>query len=371
MKNEAPIRVLHVLQRMEAGGTQALLMNIYRHIDRKKIQFDFIVEYLEKQFYDDEIVNLGGRIFYCSVREDYNLVKFQRDIRKIISNNNYKIIHVHAYTIGYFVLKEAHKYGIPVRIAHSHSNGMTNDHKKIIKKILQKMYLLHATDFMACSRDAGEYLFKNQNYTVLKNAIDSSKFTASKEYRKYIRKELRINDSFVIGHIGRFKPEKNHEFIIKVFMEIKNIKNNAKLVLVGNGDLETSIKNLAITKNIEADVMFLGSRSDVNVILNGFDAFIFPSKYEGLGIVAIEAQACGIPLLCSENIPSEVEITPLFNRMSISESPRAWANRIIDISRNRNAHKDMQELIIKNGYDISQATNTLQDYYLERYMNYM
>ena len=155
------IRVLHILQRMEAGGTQALLMNIYRNIDRNKLQFDFLVEYPEKQFYDDEICSLGGEIYYTSVREDFNIIKFQNQLTNILlENKNYKIVHMHTYSIGYFCLRIAEKCGVPVRIAHSHSNSMTQDYKKYIKYILQRLYTIHATDLFACSQDAGRYLFK-------------------------------------------------------------------------------------------------------------------------------------------------------------------------------------------------------------------
>ena len=174
-----PIRVLHILQRMEAGGTQALLMNIYRKIDRTKVQFDFLVVYKEKQFYDDEIEKMGGHVYKLSFREDLNLPKFQKDLAVFfVQHHEYKIVHCHAYTIGYFCLKAAKKAGIPVRIAHSHNNETVHDIKYLPKLFMQRMFTKNATDLFACSEEAGKYLFKDKPFQVLKNAIDSQNFIA-------------------------------------------------------------------------------------------------------------------------------------------------------------------------------------------------
>ena len=179
-----PIRVLHILQRMEAGGTQALLMNIYRKIDRTKVQFDFLVVYKEKQFYDDEIEKLGGHVYKLSFREDLNLPKFQKDLADFFAQHHeYKIVHCHAYTIGYFCLKAAKKAGISVRIAHSHNNETVHDVKYLPKLLMQRMFTKNATDLFACSEEAGKYLFKDKPFQVLKNAIDSQNFIADVDTR--------------------------------------------------------------------------------------------------------------------------------------------------------------------------------------------
>ena len=217
-----PIRVLHILQRMEAGGTQALLMNIYRKIDRTKVQFDFLVVYKEKQFYDDEIEKMGGHVYKLSFREDLNLPKFQKDLAVFFAQHHeYKIVHCHAYTIGYFCLKAAKKAGIPVRIAHSHNNETVHDIKYLPKLFMQRMFTKNATDLFACSEEAGKYLFKDKPFQVLKNAIDSQNFIADADTRNEIRKELGLKDKFVVGHVGRLHPQKNHYFLIDVFAEIR------------------------------------------------------------------------------------------------------------------------------------------------------
>ena len=361
------IRILHVLQRMETGGTQALLMNLYRNIDREKIQFDFLVEYPNKEFYDDEIIKLGGKIYYSNVREDKNIIEFEKQLKKIIKENNYKIIHVHTYSIGYFVLKTAKKCGVPVRIAHSHSNNMTNDFKKSFKVILQKLYPIYATNYMACSEDAGRYLFKNRKFTILNNSIDSEKFIFSKKIRNKVRKELNLNEKFVVGHVGRFRPEKNHSFLLDIFLEIKKQKPNAILLMIGNGDSSKQIIKKINELSLQDSVILLKNRNDVNELYQAMDVFIFPSIYEGLGIVAIEAQASGIPCVCSSGLPKESKITDLYIKLSINDSAKKWANVAINNSKNILAFTNTQKYVIKANYDVKSVAKKLVIYYMNLY----
>jgi glycosyltransferase involved in cell wall biosynthesis len=365
-KMTKPIRVLHILQRMEAGGTQALLMNIYRKIDRSLIQFDFLVEYPEKNFYDDEIISLGGKIYYSNVRNDLNIFKFEKKLIEILhSNQEYKIVHVHTYSIGYFCLKTAKKCGIPIRIAHSHSNAMTKDNKKYIKIFLQKLYTIYATDLLACSVEAGEYLFKNKYFKVFTNAIDSNKFSSNIELRDEFKKEFNLNNSFVVGHVGRFRPEKNHYFLIDVFYEIKKKKSNAVLILVGTGDLESKIHEKVESLGLSDSVKFLGNRTDMHKIYQMMDVCVFPSIYEGLGIVAIEAQAAGIPIVCSDRLPNESNISPLFIKKSLDDTPEDWAKICIKASENKLSHTDTKQYVINSGFDLDSTVKYIQNYYID------
>ena len=292
-----PIRVLHILQRMEAGGTQALLMNIYRKIDRTKVQFDFLVVYKEKQFYDDEIEKMGGHVYKLSFREDLNLPKFQKDLAVFFAQHHeYKIVHCHAYTIGYFCLKAAKKAGIPVRIAHSHNNETVHDIKYLPKLFMQRMFTQNATDLFACSEEAGKYLFKDKPFQVLKNAIDSQNFIADADTKNEIRKELGLKDKFVVGHVGRLHPQKNHDFLIDVFAEIKKKKPDAELILVGTGPLEEKVKSKVAEKGLSDCVHFLGNRKDMNRIYQAMDVFVFPSLFEGLGTGMRVSEFCGLTL---------------------------------------------------------------------------
>lgn len=362
-----PIRILHILQRMEAGGTQALLMNIYRNIDRSKVQFDFLVEYPNKQFYDDEILSLGGKIYYTNLRNDFNIFKFQKTLKDILKNNpEYKIVHVHAFTIGYFCLRTAKKCGVPVRIAHSHNNETVHDAKYLLKRFMQKIYTIHATDLFACSEEAGKYLFGDKKFSVLNNAIDAKKFTFNIENREKIRKELNVEDNFVIGHVGRFHAQKNHKFLLEIFNEIRKEKNNAKLLLVGSGPLENEIKAQVEELGLDKDVIFLGNRGDMNLIYQAMDVFVFPSLFEGLGIVAIEAQASGTPIVCSDKLPPETNITPIYKKHSLEENCEVWAKEILNIVKMKECKTDLTENVVKSGFDLSSTVNGLQEYYLEK-----
>lgn len=361
-----PIRILHVLQRMEAGGTQALLMNLYMNIDRKKVQFDFLVEYPNKEFYDDEIVKLGGRVYYSDVRISKNIFKFRKILSNLLKNNDYNIIHVHAYTIGFFAFQVAKKYKIPVRIAHSHNNQTVKDKFYLLKLFMQKIYTKYATDLFACSKDAGNYLFKNKEFLVLNNCIDSKKFIFNKDFRDEIRKELNIENCFVVGHVGRLHQQKNHLFLLNVFKEIKNKKGNAKLLLVGSGPLENKIKNYVNELGLNDDVIFLGVRQDVYKILMSFDVFILPSLFEGLGIVAIESQAAGTPIIISNGVPDSAILTPICKKVSLSESYEEWASDALLMADNEDSHKNMQQFIIDGNFDLQSSVKWLENYYIKK-----
>ena len=363
-----PIRVLHILQRMEAGGTQALLMNIYRKIDRTKVQFDFLVVYKEKQFYDDEIEKMGGHVYKLSFREDLNLPKFQKDLAVFFTQHHeYKIVHCHAYTIGYFCLKAAKKAGIPVRIAHSHSNAAVHDVKLPLKLIMQKLFTRYSTDLFACSEEAGKFAFKGKKFGIVQNAIDSQKFIADANIREEIRKALRVENKFVVGHVGRMQPEKNHDFLIDVFAELKKSKPDAELILVGTGPLEDKVKSKVVEKGLSDCVHFLGNRKDMNRIYQAMDVFVFPSLFEGLGIVAIEAQAAGVPIVCSEGLPPETDITPIYRKLLLSDGEEKWANAALEMAQNPSAHTNMQKYVIDAGFDMNVTAKYMEGYYLRKY----
>lgn len=362
-----PIRVLHVLQRMEAAGTQALLMNLYRNIDRDKVQFDFLVEYPDKQFYDDEIIQLGGRIYYTSVRLDKNIIKFERQLKQILQEHpEYKVIHVHAFTIGYFVLRIAKKCGVPVRIAHSHNNETIHDSKYALKLIMQKLFSIHATDFFACSKEAGEYLFRNKKFHVLNNAIQSEKFIANVTVRNEVRKELHLGEHFTVGHVGRFHSQKNHFFLLSVFALLKKKCPDAKLLLVGTGDLESEIKKQVKTLSLEEDVLFLGNRKDMDRIYQAMDIFVLPSLFEGLGIVAVEAQSAGIPCVVSDGVSRNAALSPLICYMETNADESAFVDKILKHKDHELTHTNTQKYIIDAGFDVKMTAQEMQRFYLEK-----
>lgn len=365
-----PIRILHILQRMEAGGTQALLMNLYRNIDRTKVQFDFLVVYKENQFYDKEIEELGGRLYKFSFREDLKLFKFINELKEFfLTHKEYKIVHCHAYTIGYFCLKAAKNAGVPVRIAHSHSNEAVRDYKYPVKLLMQKLFSYYATDYFACSKEAGSYLFKNKKVIILNNAIDAHKFSFNEQTYKTLRNELRLKDKLVIGHVGRFKKEKNHIFLLEVFREIKKIKKIKKesvLLLIGSGPLEEEVREKTKNLGLSDSIIFLGNRKDMHSVYNVMDVFILPSLFEGLGIVVIEAQASGVPVISSDRLPDEVNISKLYSKLSLNESPSTWAKEAIKAIENPYYHNDMQQIIVDSGFDIHDIAKSMEEYYINK-----
>lgn len=362
-----PIRVLHVVQRMEAGGTQALLMNIYRNIDRSKVQFDFLVEYPNKEFYDDEILSMGGKIYYTTVRIDFNLVKFKNQLEEILNENHeYKIMHVHVSSIGYLCFSVAKKCGINVRIAHAHNNNSIKDIKNIPRAILRKLYILNATDYFACSYEAGKYFFKEKKFTILNNAIDSKKFIYNQKIRDKVRKSLNIDDYFVVGNVGRLHMQKNQLFLIDVFNEILKEKEKSKLIIVGNGPLEKKIKEKIEKLKLKDNVIMFNNRNDINELLQAMDIFILPSVFEGLGIVAIESQAASTPILISSGVSDMTMISPICEKYPLKESARNWSQKAISLANKHNKREDMQKYIINSQFDIKSISKVMQEYYLKK-----
>ncbi len=363
-----PIRVLHVLQRMEAGGTQAFLMNLYRNIDRSKVQFDFLVVYSEKQFYDDEIESLGGRIYRSTFREDKNLPRFRRFLRGFFFEHpEYIVVHCHAYTIGYFVLKEAERAGVAVRIAHSHNNNMTGITVPI-KNVMRALFSVHANRFMACSDEAGRFLFGDRYFTVLKNAIDVDRFAYDEDVRRNVRNELGLEGRFVVGNVGRLHEQKNQSFLLEVFKEIRGIRSDAHLLLVGNGPLRNELMAKAEAFGVANSLTLLSNRSDMDRLYQAMDVFVLPSLFEGLGIVAIEAQSAGLPTVCSNGVAEDANVSPLFSRMALEDSPKAWAEAVVACAGMRDCEAGAAGAKA-HGFDVGDNAAKIQEMYLREATN--
>lgn len=361
-----PIRVLHIVQKMEAGGTQAFLMNLYRNIDRNKIQFDFLVEYEEKEFYDDEIISLGGKIYYTNFRKTLNVIKFKKTMSDILKDHpEYKIVHIHATAIGKICTDVARKCGVKTIIAHTHNNSAVKDWKYYPKILLRKLYTNGPTDFFACSEDAGRYTFKNKKFTVIYNAIDIDKFLFKQEVRENFRKELNIEDKFVIGNIGRLHEQKNQSFLIDIFYEIQKKKDNAILLIVGKGPLENELKEKVSNLGINNKVYFLGNRKDIERIYQGMDIFVLPSLFEGLGIVAVEAQVSGLPVIASTGVAKEANITNNIQNIDLNDSIDTWVETIC--KSNVESRNSVENIVRNSKFDVKNNAKFLQEIYLKKY----
>lgn len=357
------IRVLHVVTYMGRGGLETMLMNYYRHIDRNKIQFDFLVHRNFKADYDDEIKFLGGRIYHLPRLNPFSPHYYTELNNFFKKHPEYKIIHVHQDCMSSIALKIAKRNGIPIRIAHSHTASQDKNFKLLIKKHYMKSISKYATHLFACGKEAGDWMFSGHSYTIMNNAIDANAFIFAKEKREVIRDKLHLTNELVIGHVGRFSPPKNHEFLIDIFNEIQKIDSNTKLLLIGTGDLEAKIKDKVKTLGLDKNVLFLGNRSDVNELMQAMDIFLFPSHYEGLPVTLVEAQASGLPIFKSDNVPEQCKITSNVYSLPLEDSASDWAKYILN--QYQNYHRiDTSSYIKKASYDIKQNAKWVEDFYV-------
>lgn len=350
---------------MGRGGLETMLMNYYRQIDRSKVQFDFLVHRDFEADYDKEILAMGGKIYHVS-----RLIPWSKAYRNELKNffrahPEYTIVHVHQDCLSAVALQCAEECGIPVRIAHSHNKSQDKNIKYFIKLHYMKQIPAYATKLFACGNAAGNWMFQGQPFQILNNAIDTKKYTYSEQVAAEVRKEFDIGNCKVIGHIGRFNPQKNHTFLIDIFSEIKKIQPDAKLLLVGGGDGMAAIQQKVNELNLTDSVIFTGVRSDVHRLLQAIDVFVFPSVYEGLPVTIIEAQAAGLPCVISDHVPDECIVTQdLVTIQKLSDSPESWATHIV--SRMNIDRKDTREEIKSHGFDIAENAKWLEEFYLEQ-----
>lgn len=360
------IRILQCVDSMDAGGIQSFIMNVYRNIDRDIIQFDFLIHKRSIGFFEKEIEQMGGKIYIIPSRHD-GIFKNRKALDEFFQQHSeYKAVHLHESSLSYIEpLRFAKKYGIGIRIMHSHNTHIPGSK---IHYILHKYNLLninkYATNKLACGQLAGEWMFgkkENNSFNVIYNGININMFNYDKKLRMDTRKQLGIDYEIVIGHIGRFMKVKNHEFLIKIFCEILRYKPNSKLVLVGDGELLDDLKKLTKYLNIDDSVIFLGVRSDIPNLLQAMDVMVMPSFFEGFPVTAIEAQASGLPIVMSDTITDEAVIKQNTMMISLEESPEVWALSILKcLNRIPN-----NSILFERGFDISHTVKELTNIYLK------
>lgn len=356
-----PIRVAQVLGVMNGGGIEQVVMNYYRHIDRSRVQFDFLVGGGSAMVPREEISSLGGRVYMTPSRS--NPIAYSSELEHILREGGWPIVHAHMNALSCFPLRAAKRAGVPVRIAHSHSTSGKGEHaKNIVKAVLKTMANRYPTHLMACSTYAGNWLFgKGKSFAVLPNAIDIQSFLSNRKIRSEVRSELGLgNDQFVVGHIGRFAIQKNHAFLLKVFAEVLAYEPDSVLILVGDGPLVEKVREEASSLGIAESVRFLGLRADASRLYQAFDVFCLPSLYEGLPVVSIESQASGTPILSSTEVTREAAVTPLMEFEALSSSCDEWAKHLIsmrELSLNVNDENNLIE------FDINYNAGKLLDFY--------
>ncbi len=360
-----PIRVAQIMGKMENGGVESVIMNYYRHIDRTKIQFDFFVDSDSSMPQKSEIESLGGKIYLVTPYQKINA--YITELIRLFKENQYKIVHSNLNTLSVFPLYAAKKAGIPIRIAHNHSTAGKGETKKnIMKYILRPLAKVNATHYAACSKYAGEWLFGKKSMekgevTVFNNAIDLDKFKYNEAIRIDARKELGIEDKFVVGHIGRFCYQKNHEFLIRIFAGVHKQNKDAVLLLIGSGELVGEVKNQIQQLGLTDCVIMLGNRNDCNRLYQAMDVFVLPSRYEGLPVVGVEAQASGTPCMFSTAMTKEAKMLDSTKMLDLDTSIDIWVDEILSVQKENFTCVITQ--IGDKGFDISIESRKLEEYY--------
>lgn len=361
-----PIRVLQVIGIMNRGGAETMIMNLYRNIDRNKVQFDFVENQGSEAAFDAEIRQLGGRIYRCPRYDGKNHVAYTRWWNTFFSSHKgeYPIVHGHIGSTAAIYLSIAKKYGA-YTIAHSHSAGIGSAMYRMFA--CPTRYI--ADNFFACSKDAGISRYgkrvgnDSNRCQVLNNAIDTRKFIFSQETRQQIRNHLHIaENAVVIGHVGRFVEAKNHLFLIDIFADIRKRDPNAILLLVGDGELRHEIEIAIAEKHLSKAVILTGVRSNVWDFYQAMDVFVFPSIYEGLPVSLVEAQAAGLPCCVSANIPRDSAITDLVEFLPLESGAEKWAE--IALQRAQKPRHNMLAEIQNAGFDVASTAKWLENFYM-------
>lgn len=364
------IKILHVIGSMNMGGTEMILMNLYKNIDRNRVQFDFAIHTDESCFFENEIKKMGGQLYRFKRFDGKNFKVYKKQWENFFDyHKEHQIVHGHIGSCAYLYLSMAKKYG-KITIAHSHSVRKTGDFS--IHNILWSIYSYPtrfiADYFMGCSYKAGKDRYgkkvaNSDRFQVLKNGIESKKFQYNENDRNIIRSELGIdNSSIVIGHVGRMVKQKNHSFLIDIFNEYQKINDDSYLVLVGDGNLIKKIKDKVFSLNLENKIFFMGTRKDTQKFLSAFDYFVFPSINEGLGIAVIEAQASGLPTLCSNALPPEAKVSSNIEFFSLKENAKKWSRKLYNLSpvkSRENAYLDLSNY----DYDILNVVDRITQFY--------
>lgn len=372
-----PIRVLHIVGRMDRGGIETMIMNLYRNIDRSKVQFDFLAHYGREAVYNDEIRSMGGRIYEMPALKDENHVYYWRLLSYIFALNKffkehpeYKIIHGHMTNTASIYMPIAKKYGVTCRIAHSHSTHGKAGLLGTVTDFLQEPIYKNATDWFACSKAAAYWFYPKADVdagkvTILANAVDAEKFRFSPVVRKRMRNELGVDGKVVVGCVARFRPEKNHAFLVDVLQELLKKEPNAVLMFAGEGPTEDEVKQRVTNMGVKDRVLFLGMRTDIPDVLQAMDVFTLASLWEGLPVTGIEAQAAGLNCVVSDGVTDEMNAIDMVQYIPLNASKEVWADALLTAAKKK--RRDTYEELKKSGYDIHTTAPWLQEFYLKKH----
>ena len=363
-------RVLVVVGRMHYGGIETMLMNIMRNMDREKVMFDFMVNYEEPGAYDEEIRAMGGKIYLMPRLFLKNTFRYIKALNEFFAahKGEYEILHGHLPSAAVVYLNIAKRYGVKTRILHAHSASIRRRWKQYVERPLVLLARGSADYYFACSDEAGAYCFGKRrlgkpNYQLVRNGIMVERFLYNEKLREESRRSEGLEGKFVIGHVGRFVEPKNHKKLIEIFAEVAKLREDAILILVGDGPLMEPCRKQVAALELENRVRFLGMRGDMDALYMAMDVFLLPSLYEGLPVAAIEAQAAGLRCFFSDAITKSADATGMCRYLPLNESAAAWAREIAACTDGygRTCQKDA---IAKAGYDAAVQAKWLEEFYL-------
>lgn len=359
-----------------AGGIQEMAIKWMENVDHSKVKIDILTYcHVKADNYTERVKALGGEVYVIESFQEKNkfLLSMSQTASFLKQHSDYSIIHAHASSKAFFVLWFAKKSGIKVRILHSHATRfvMTGKIALLAANILKPLANMMATNYFACSPEAGEFLFgKHKKVFIAHNGIDTNLFFPNKSIRIQMRKELQVEDNcFLIGNVGRFRPQKNHTFLMDIFKEVCSLDNKARLVCVGGGELENAIKEKAKFLGISDRIIFLGVRKDVNKLMQAFDLLVMPSLFEGLPVTGVEAQAVGTPCLFASTITKDAAILPNTSYLKLEDSPKQWAEKILSYKQQHRL-VNATDYVRQKGYDILLETQKMQNFYIEELKKY-
>lgn len=367
-----PIRILHILHSMNRGGAENALMNYYRHIDRKKIQFDFLLTDARKTLFEDEILSLGGRVFRAPLLKMSNPFPYLISIWNFFKTHpEYQIVHSHTSSKSVFPLAIARLMGVPIRCSHSHSSSSESGVNGVIRNGLMPFLKITATDYLSCGSQAGKWLYGKKTFEkgkvkVFQNVIEADKFRFNEQIRKEYRQKYGIaDDTLVLGHTARFSNTKNHLFDLDILSALHRHGKKAKLLLIGGGELENDIRQKAIEVGVINDVIFAGIVSNVYDYEQAMDVFLLPSLFEGLPLSIIEAQVSGLRCFTTKDkVSLECSVTDLVTYLPLEIGGDAWAECIINSAKQPRI--DHYNKVVEAGYDAKTSAEQLQDFYLSK-----
>lgn len=368
-----PMRVLQVCGEPFAGGGQeSYLMNMYRHIDRTRVQFDFYTPFENRMpQMEREVIRLGGRLWASGYPfgED-NRGYFRRGLSAFLAQHPYSVVHIHSGSLYALATgaKLARQFGARRVIVHSHCGGFANLRYRVARVATRRAMLRYPTDYYACSHLAARWKFprsviRRGKYTVLKNAVDTAAFRYDPALRLATRRQLGLGDKPTVGHVGRFALQKNHRFLIEVFAALTAIDATAQLVLVGEGELLDEVLEQIDRLGLEDRVHYLGARRDIPALMQAFDVLLLPSFFEGLPVVGVEAQAAGLPVVTSTGVTRELPLEDLVTYLPLAESAEAWARQVgrAMVTPRRDTAREMAAC----GYNVVAAAREMQRRYEE------